>query len=416
MKRNVEVLKDELSKVEALHSVEFEEISNFIFLNPELSGVEYVSSAYLMDYMRANGFDVTADYCGYDTAFRAEYTLGTGEGPAIAFLAEYDALPVSNTSKSGQAKSLKMTVPGHSCGHNWISATTAGSCVCLSKMDELDGRIILIGTPAMETVGCKVDMVKQGAFDDIDIVMQPHLEGFTDINCTALASDAIEFRFSGKATHAASYPHKGINALDAVQLMFSGVNAMRQQLKDDVKICGIVTSGGDVSKVIPEFASCRYSIHAAERAYLNEVSRRVIDCARGAELMTGAQMSYEYFENSTDDILNVELLQALLKKSMIEEGIENIRDDAVMPTGSSDIGNVSQACPTMYFELDIESDQPFYTHEDIALDYVNSSFAYKKIHQAIRIMSNVAIELISDTMLVDEVKKQHMKKRNILSY
>ncbi len=414
MKEIIEALKSKFSEIEEGLGGEFEEISNFIFMNPELSGVEYVASAYLIDYMKSHGFSVTGSYCDYDTAFRAEYVLGTGQGPTIAFLAEYDALPITKIQSVGPNKTVKSIVPGHSCGHNWISASTAGVCTCISKLEGIDGRVVLIGTPAEETVGSKVDMIKAGAFDDIDIVIQPHLEGFTDINSTALASDAIEFRFSGKATHAASYPHKGINALDAVQLMFSGVNAMRQQLKDDVKICGIISSGGEAPNVIPDYASCRYSIRSAERSYLNEVSQRVVNCARGAELMTGAQMTYEYFENPTDDILNVEILQALLKENMIAEGIQNIRDNIVMPTGSSDIGNVSQVCPTMYFEIDIEADGPFFTHEDIALDYVNSPYAYKKMHQVIRIMGNMTIDLLSDSRRVDEIKKQHMQSRRIL--
>lgn len=169
---------------------------------------------------------------------------GNAEGPCIAFIAEYDALPVvfrwKMNVKRGSGKIIK---PGHTCGHNWIAAAAVGASLGLSKLKGLDGRVVLIGTPAEETVGSKVDMVKAGAFDDVDIVIEPHLESFTDINCTALALDALEFRFYGKATHAASYPYKGINALDSVQLMFAGVNALRQQLREDVKICGIITSG-----------------------------------------------------------------------------------------------------------------------------------------------------------------------------
>lgn len=412
MENNLHKLKKTFKNLEKTYGEEFEEISNFIFMNPELSGFEFASSAYLADYMKNHGFSVDTGYCGYETALRAEFILGNGDGPTIAFLAEYDALPVAD---SNNITSIKRTVPGHSCGHNWISAATAGVCVTLSKSEGINGKVVLIGTPAEETIGSKVDMIKQGAFEDIDIVMQPHLESFTDINCTALASDAIEFRFYGKATHAASYPHKGINALDAVQLMFSGVNAMRQQLRDDAKICGIVCSGGEAPNIIPDYASAKYSIRAADRNYLNEVTQRVVNCARGAELMTNASMQYEYFENPTDDILNVKTLQNMLKENMIEEGINNIGDTAVMPTGSSDIGNVSQVCPTMYFEIDIEADKPFYTHSEIALEYVNSDYAYRKLHQVIRIMGNISLELYEDKQLVESIKKEHLMSRSINS-
>lgn len=392
-----------------------EDVCDFIFRNPELSEEEYVCSAFLADFMEEQNFSVEQDYCGYETAFRAEYILGDGKGPAIAFLAEYDALPVvySEAEDKRRGKKNKVIKPGHTCGHNWISAATAGVSTVLSKLKGLNGRLILIGTPAEETVGSKVDMIADGAFDDIDIVIQPHLESFTDISCTALALDALEFRFYGKATHAASYPYKGVNALDAVQLMFSGVNALRQQLREDVKVCGIVTSGGEASNIIPDYASCRYTVRAKNRTYLDEVTQRVINCAKGAELMTGAVMEYDFFENQTDDILNIDILQETIKKYMLLEGISNINDVGINPTGSSDIGNVSQVCPTMYFEIDIEADGNFYTHDKTALQYVNSEYAYKKLHQTIRVMGNMAIELILRPELVERAKLKHMEvKRN----
>ena len=413
---HIKELMDGFRKIEQEISSEIEDVCNFIFNNPELSGEEYVCSAFLADIMESNGFFVEMNYCDYDTALRAEFVLGNGEGPCIAFIAEYDALPVvfsvgnERKSKKGSSKIIK---PGHTCGHNWIAAAAVGASLGLSKLKGLDGRVVLIGTPAEETVGSKVDMVKTGAFDDVDIVIEPHLESFTDINCTALALDALEFRFYGKATHAASYPYKGINALDSVQLMFAGVNALRQQLREDVKICGIITSGGEASNIIPDYASCRYTIRAKDRLSLNEVTQKIINCARGAELMTGAILEYDFFENQTDDILNVDILQEIIKKHMIEEGIGNINDSFIYPTGSSDIGNVSQVCPTMYFEIDIEAGPEFATHEKNALAYVNSEYAYRKLHQVIRIMGNMSIELFTDLPGVERIKKRHRELRSV---
>lgn len=411
---HIEKIKEEFKRNEESLSLEIEDVCDFIFRNPELSEEEYVCSAFLIDFMENHGFTVEQNYCDYETAFRAEYVLGSGNGPSIAFLAEYDALPVvfSGNKRLGKVDK-KVIKPGHTCGHNWIAAATAGVSVILSKLEGFNGKVVLLGTPAEETVGSKVDMVKAGAFDNIDIAIQPHLESFTDISCTALALDALEFRFHGKATHAASYPDKGINALDAVQLMFSGVNAMRQQLRDDAKICGIIVSGGEASNIIPDYASCRYSVRAKDRSYLNEVTQRIINCARGAELMTGALLEYDFFENQTDDILNVDMLQEIIKRHMLDEGLENINDSIVNPTGSSDIGNVSQICPTMYFEMDIEADQEFYTHDTMALDYVNSEYAYKKLHQAINIMGSMSMELLLDKARVESIKRRHMELRSL---
>ncbi len=137
-------------------------------------------------------------------------------------------------------------MPGHACGHNWIAAGTYGAALVLSKFkNNFKGKVILIGTPAEETLGGKVNMVEQNAFDDIDIVLQMHLEANNNLNCKTLAIDCIKFQFTGKAAHAAAHPDEGINALDAVQLMYSGINCLRQHITSDSRIHGIITSGGD---------------------------------------------------------------------------------------------------------------------------------------------------------------------------
>ncbi len=395
-----EQVKKEFFVIEEENEKISEGICDFIFRNPELSEEEYISSAYLKDLMQNYGFSVTENLCGMETAFRAE--ISNGKGPTVAFLAEYDALPYVEEKEPSICKAA------HMCGHNWIAAATAGTCICFSEIiEKIQGTVVLIGTPAEETIGGKVNLIKGGAFDDIDIVLQPHLESFTDISCSSLALDAIEFRYEGKGTHATSYPYEGINALDAVQLLFSGVNAMRQQLRDDAKICGIVVDGGTVPNIIPDYAACRFYIRAKTRKYLDDVTQWVIDCAKGAELMTRARLNYFYFENQNDDILNVDILQELLKKNLIEQGITQFCDSANAPTGSSDIGNVSKVCPTMYFEVDLESDQTFFTHDKASLRYVNSNYAYKKLHQVIRTMGGIAIELFSDKKMVEKILKRH---------
>lgn len=263
---------------------EIEEVCDFIFNNPELGEEEYISSKYLVDKMKEYGFDTTYPYCNLDTAFRAE--LGDNDGPTIAFLAEYDALPGYGENKEA----------GHACGHNWIAASTLGACIVLSKLKEdFKGKIVLIGTPAEETTGGKCDLVKAGAFDDIDICYQMHIEAFNNINCRALAIDSLEFSFEGVAAHAASHPHMGVNALDAVQLTYAGINALRQHVKSDVRIHGIVSNGGEAPNIVPEKAACKFFVRASERSYLNEVTKKVINCAKGAELMTGAKLTYRYF-------------------------------------------------------------------------------------------------------------------------
>ena len=131
--------------------------------------------------------------------------------------------------------------------------------------EEINGTIVMIGTPAEETYGGKITMLEEGLFDDIDIVIEAHLEERTDIMAPALAMDSLRFTFSGKAAHAAQYPHEGINALDAVRLTFAGIDAMRQQVASDIRIHGIVTDGGQAVNIIPERAECEFYVRGKKK-------------------------------------------------------------------------------------------------------------------------------------------------------
>ena len=379
-------IEDELSK-------EIEAVSDFIFNNPELGDEEYISSKYLVDKMKEYGFNTVYPYCNLDTAFRAE--LGDECGPTIAFLAEYDALPGYGENKE----------PAHACGHNWIAASTLGACIVLSKLKEnFKGKIVLIGTPAEESTGGKCDLVKAGAFDDIDVCYQMHIESFNNVNCKALAMDSLEFSFEGVAAHAASHPHMGVNALDAVQLTFAGINALRQHVTPDVRIHGIVSNGGDAPNIVPEKAACKFYIRASERSYLNELTEKIINCAKGAELMTGAKLSYRYFENSFDNIINNKVLQDITKKNLVQVGITDILEGKEGPVGSTDIGNVSQVCPTMYTEIALDINPMVYVHEEAFLNYANSKEAYDKLHKSVKAMVGCALEIYLQDGLLDEIK------------
>ena len=393
----IESIKKRAYEIENELGKEIEEVCDFIFNNPEIGEEEYISSKYLVDKIKEYGFDITYPYCNIDTAFRAE--LGDNDGPTIAFLAEYDALPGYGENKE----------PAHACGHNWIAASTLGACIVLSKLKEnFKGKIVLMGTPAEETTGGKCDLVKAGAFDDIDVCYQMHIEAFNNINCKALAIDSIEFSFKGVAAHAASHPHMGVNALDAVQLTFAGINALRQHVKSDVRIHGIVSNGGEAPNIVPEKASCKFYIRASERSYLDEVTKKVINCAKGAELMTGAKLSYRYFENSFDNIVNNKVLQNITKHNLIEVGITDILEGKDGPVGSTDIGNVSQVCPTMYTEIALDINPMVYVHEKEFLNYANSEEAYDKLHKSVKAMVGCALDIYLEDDLLDEIKNNHL--------
>ncbi|MGB5823364.1 MAG: M20 family metallopeptidase [Proteocatella sp.] len=390
-------LKLNVIETEKKYRKEFEEISDVIFNNPELSGEEHWSSKYLAGVMSSHGFKVEFPYPDMETAFTAEY--GDEDGPVIAFLAEYDALPGYETPSGN----------GHACGHNWIASTMAGCAIVLSKLKEnFKGKILLIGTPAEETYGAKVDMVKKGTFDNVDVIFQSHLESETVIDTAALAMSSIQFEFTGRASHAASFPEEGINALDAVQLTFMGINSLRQHVKPDVRIHGIITDGGLATNIVPARGVCQITMRSSDKKYLEHVVSRVIDCAKGAAMITGAGVKYHNFENTFDDLLNIPYLMEIMKKNLIEAGITKFssQEDAP-PPGSTDIGNVSYVCPTMYLEVDVEADRPMKSHEAEALDYVNSEYSYRKMTQIINATVCSALELYLDKDKLEKVKEEH---------
>ena len=375
---NVERLKNEI-----------ENISEFIFEHAELGNEEYVSSAYLVETLRDYGFQVIYPYLDIPTAFRAEYKKG--DGLKVAFLPEYDALPGYGEDKNQTA---------HACGHNWIAATTLGAAISLATLNEnFNGTIVVIGTPAEETVGGKCELVEKGAFSDIDAVIQMHLGAENNINVLTLAMDSIEFNFSGVAAHAACYPEKGVNALDAVNLMFAGVNALRQHMKPDARVAGIVTEGGMACNIVPDKASCRYYIRSKERTYLKELTQKIINCAKGAALMTGAELEYHNFENSYDNLVYNESLRSILRRNLEDLGIKNFIND-FEASGSSDIGNVSQVCPTVYCEIDTGACPQVFAHHESFLDYVHGKNAENTLQIATKAMAYTALQIFLEPSLL----------------
>lgn len=383
-------LKARVASLTEEMAAEFQAVREFIFEHPELGDREYVSSQYLVDKMTQYGFEVTYPYCGLETAFRAE--LKNGEGAKVCFMAEYDALPGYGPEGDQNA---------HACGHNWIAASTLGAAVVLSKMaDAFSGSVVLIGTPAEETTGGKCVLVDRGAFDDIDAAFQMHLGAENAIDIISLAMDSVEFNFFGKAAHAAGAPEQGINALDAVQLTFAGINALRQHMRQDARVHGIVTKGGTAVNTVPDRASCQFYIRAGTRAYVEELTEKIINCARGATLMTGARLEYRFFENSYDDLIYHPALKQLLKENLEALGVKHFQPANPQAAGSTDVGNVSHRCPTVYCEIDIEASQPAFAHDTEFLKYVHGPISDHTLNIAIQAMAYTALQVLLDPRIV----------------
>ena len=371
-----------------------EAVSDWIFQHPELGEEEYESSAYLKAKIEALGFQVEMPYGGLPTAFRAEY--GDDDGPKVAFLAEYDALPgYGDLSPNG-------TGNGHACGHNWIAASTYAAAAALKQVKEhFHGKIVWIGTPAEETTGGKIDLCRAHCFDDLDAVFQFHLSG-NAANCLRpyeLACTDITYIFHGKSSHASNNPEDGVNALDACSLTMAGVNALRQHVRCDSRIHGIIKDGGLACNVVPERSEMMYFVRAGKIDYLEQLIERVNNCARGAALMTGCEVEIVRGRNTFKDLRHNEALIEAVRRNLEGLGITDFINGDPYHTGSTDIGNVSYDAPTFYGTLTTISQGPGEPHDAIYLERASSAYANSLLHIAAKAMAESALDVFCDEAL-----------------
>lgn len=309
---------------------ELEALSRRIHASPELAYQEVKACAWLSEFLEGRGLKVERGVGGVETAFRA--SLETGEGPTIAILCEYDALPGI----------------GHACGHNLIAAAGAGAGAALAALkDRLPrGRIQVIGTPAEEGGGGKIRLLQGGVFRDVDCAMMIHGFDRTILHQDLLGIVRVQFDFAGKAAHASADPWDGINALDAVIQTFNAISMLRQQVRPDARIHGIITNGGVAPNIIPEAASAVFYVRAASLDYMWEVYRRVVACAEGAARATGTTLKVTQGEIVYEPFRRNQALLDLFRANLERLGLS---EDAATPDrlGSSDIGNVSQVIPAI---------------------------------------------------------------------
>ena len=312
------------------------DLSERIHRHPETKFEEYKASQWLAEMAEAAGFRVEKPIGGLETAFRASYS-GSGEGPTVAFLAEYDALP-------------KL---GHACGHNLIGTASLGAALGVrTVMDSLLGSIQLIGTPGEEGGGGKVILAEAGVFDDVDVAMMFHPSGKTVLWKHALARRKLCIEFFGKSAHAASFPEKGINALDATIQTFQSINALRQHITDDARIHGIITHGGDAPNIVPDYSASLFYVRAMDDDYCDELLEKVKNCARGASLATGARVEMEMQGAYKSLRTNMPLAQTF-KANLEALGWEFDDVDPAKGIGSTDMADVSHVTAAIHPYLSI---------------------------------------------------------------
>lgn len=366
------------------------EMADHIFDHPELSGKEIETVEYITGALKKQGFTVKKGTGGLETAFRAEFDTKKA-GPTVALIAEYDALP-------------KM---GHACHHHIIASSSVNGAIALRQLsDELCGKIVCMGTPAEEAMDAKGIMIRKGGFKGIDVGLMFHGGAKNNTNLIVLAVDGLEFSYTGKSAHAAAAPHEGINALDAVIMLFNSINALRQQLKEDVRIHGNILKGGDAVNIIPETAVARFYIRSQQRRYLNEVVDKVKNCAKGAALQTGAKLVTSVFEDPGNDLLKNSVLIEEFEKNF--ESISESIDPEPFLLGSSDIGNLSYHMPVLHPMVKTVADESA-LHTDEFKNQGKSDTAYSGMIIGMKAVLMTAVRVFAEPDFLKKAREEFQK-------
>ncbi|MGO4540530.1 M20 family metallopeptidase [Paenibacillus sp. 2TAB19] len=371
------------------HAETFRSISRSIGSRPELGHEEFFAAELLTKELARFGFEVTRGILDIETSFIAVYDSGK-PGPTAGFLCEYDALPEI----------------GHACGHHLICSMSIAAAVGLkSVIDQLGGRIRIYGTPAEETKGAKVPMAAAGLFDDCDFALMAHPYYTFERSGESLALDAIQFEYTGVAAHAAASPYEGVNALDAVLMLFNSINALRQQCRSDARIHGIIDNGGKAPNIIPDYASAKFYVRSASRTYTNELTEKVLRCAEGAALQTGCTLTTNKYEFSYDELLTNETLSAQFNQNLIDAGILPEEIAFGKDHGSLDLGNVSVRCPAIHPYVKVVEER-FLLHTEAFRDAAMTEQAYDRMLFSAKMLAATAYDVCADPALLARIREE----------
>ena len=429
-------------------------LSDRVWGMPEVCYTEERSCAEHARELRDQGFRVTENVANIPTAVMGE--AGEG-GPVIAILGEYDALPgLSQEAGIAEHRPIEQGGHGHGCGHNLLGSAAMLAAVGLKNWlaeQGIAGRVRYYGCPAEEGGAAKAFMVRDGAFDDVDVAISWHPHSFWEIfPPVSLANTRADFVFHGRTSHASASPHLGRSALDAVELMSVGVNYMREHMPSDARVhYAVLDTGGIAPNVVQSYARVRYSIRASELNGMRELVERVRKIAEGAALMTETRMEMKII-SAVSNILGNRPLEETMQSMLEELGPppfdEADRDfarkiratlteqdlaapwkvigreptdaplaDFTVPLdqprnlmiGSTDVGDVSWAVPTVQAHApSIAIGTPLHTWQVVAQG--KSAHAHKAMVHVAKAMAGTAVAVLTDPDLMTRVKEDHQAR------
>jgi amidohydrolase len=370
-----------------------------IHANPELAFKEEKAASWLTAFLERQGCRVERGVGGLPTAFRAEVS-GAGDGPTIAVMAEYDALPGI----------------GHACGHNVIATAGAGAGAALalvaSRLDHgrlpFKGRIEVVGTPAEEGGAGKVKLLDAGVFKGVDAALMIHPRCGTQVWRPTLGLMKAKVEYFGKAAHAASWPWRGVNALNAVIALFNALDAMRQQLRPDARVHGVITNGGQQPNIIPEYTSADFYLRSLDKTYLQEVRRRFEAAAEGAATATGCRVQMTIDPRIHDPLKPNAPMATLFERNLARIDFPVDPDDGQAGYGSTDAGNVSHAIPTIHPYIRTAPDGvPGHSRE--FAEHNATPLARAGMVAAAKALALTALDLLADPAALQSAKEEFQR-------
>jgi amidohydrolase len=354
---------------------------------PELSLVEHETSERYIEFLAARDFDVERNVAGMETAFVASH--GAAEAPVrIALLAEMDALPGI----------------GHACGHNLSGPASLLAASALAESVPLKGAFVaVIGCPAEETGVGKRRLAEAGIFDDFDVAMMAHASDMRRAHRLFLGNRKFELVYHGRASHAAAYPERGVNALDGVIAFFVAVGLLRQQLPRQARVHAIVSDGGEAPNIIPERAAARVWVRALDDDVLDDAQERVLACARGAAQSSGTRLEI-LEEGGESPAMKPNLpLADVYRRQLQDLGLDESPHAPTDSIGSSDITHVSRVVATIHPNFPIGRDLELHTRA--FAEATLSPQGQQGLVEAARALALTALELVEHGQTRDEVRR-----------